>query len=214
MFFMLYYRRKELFFLTLIKKVVEYLFTRTGSLWYDLSKIGSGKMKTKYSAMDIAEWFLWYNNYQRDEQLDKTDNYDVYEGITHLKLQKLLYYAEGVYSAVMDNDIFKEKIMAWPHGPVVVEVYENFSENGSKELEFDDNYWNKIQQINNDNDVSNILQLVYENYAGYTAWQLREKTHVVGGPWQITVDKKEMQKEIDKKLIKDYFKNNIVRVNE
>lgn len=170
-------------------------------------------MKTKYSAMDIAEWFLWYNNYQKNSQLDKEDSYDVYEGITHLKVQKLLYYAEGVYSAVTDSDIFKEKIMAWPHGPVVVEVYEKFSENGSKELEFNDEYWSKIQQINSDNEILNILQLVYESYAGYTAWQLREKTHVVGGPWQITVDTKGMQKEIDKKLIKEYFKNNIVRTN-
>ena len=70
-------------------------------------------MKAKYSAMDIAEWFLWYNNYQKNAQLDKDDSYDVYEGITHLKVQKLLYYAEGVYSAVTDSDIFKEKIMAW-----------------------------------------------------------------------------------------------------
>ena len=75
-------------------------------------------------------------------------------------------------------------------------------------------YWKKIQQINNDNDILNILKLVYESYAGYTAWQLREKTHIAGGPWQITVDTKGMQKEIDKKLIKTYFKNNIVRVND
>ena len=197
----------------MIKKVVKYLFTRAGSLWYNLCKIGCGEMKAKYSAMDIAEWFLWYNNYQKNNQLDKNDSYDVYEGITHLKVQKLLYYAEGVYSAVTDSDIFKEKIMAWPHGPVVVEVYEKFSENGNKELEFNDDYWSKVQQINNDNDVLNILQLVYESYAGYTAWQLREKTHVAGGPWQITVDTKGMQKEIDKKLIREYFKNNVVRTN-
>lgn len=170
-------------------------------------------MKMKYSAMEIAEWFLWYNSYQKMSQIDENDSYDVYEGITHLKVQKLLYFAEGVYSAVTNNDIFKEKIMAWPHGPVVVEVYEKFSASGSKELEFDDSYWNIVQKINEDNEVFNILEFVYENYAGYTAWQLREKTHVAGGPWQITVDTKGMQKEIDKGLIKNYFKNNIVRTD-
>lgn len=199
--------------MTLLKKIVKYIFTQVKNLCYYLNNRGRWDMKTKYSAMDIAEWFLWYNNYQKNSQLDKEDSYDVYEGITHLKVQKLLYYAEGVYSAITDSDIFKEKIMAWPHGPVVVEVYEKFSENGSKELEFNDEYWNKIQQINNDNEILNILQLVYESYAGYTAWQLREKTHVAGGPWQITVDTKGMQKEIDKKLIKEYFRNNIVRTN-
>lgn len=201
--------------MTKIKNILEYLIASVKRMCYDLNnRRVMGKMETKYNAMDIAQWFLWYNDYQKNSQLDADDFYDVYEGITHLKVQKLLYYAEGVYSAVTDDDIFKEKIMAWPHGPVVVEVYEKFSENGSKELEFDNNYWGTIQQINSDNDVLNILKLVYDNYAGYTAWQLRERTHVAGGPWQITVDTKGMQKEIDKKLIKEYFKSNIVRVNE
>lgn len=201
--------------MTKIKNILEYLIASVKRMWYDLgNRRVMEKMRTKYNAMDIAQWFLWYNDYQKNVQLDADDIYDVYEGITHLKVQKLLYYAEGVYSAVTDNDIFKEKIMAWPHGPVVVEVYEKFSINGSKELEFDNTYWKKIQQIINDNDILNILKLVYESYAGYTAWQLREKTHIAGGPWQITVDTKGMQKEIDKKLIKTYFKNNIVRVND
>lgn len=201
--------------MTKIKNILKYLIASTKIMCYDLDDRRVMKMmKTRYNAMDIAQWFLWYNDFQKNNQLDADDIYDVYEGITHLKVQKLLYYAEGVYSAITGNDFFKEKIMAWPHGPVVVEVYEKFSINGSKELEFDNTYWNKIQQINNDNDVLNILKLVYESYAGYTAWQLREKTHIAGGPWQITVDTKGMQKEIDKKLIKVYFKNNIVRVND
>lgn len=188
----------------------------TEKIKYDMINIivGGSFMKKKYNAMEIAQWFLWYNSYQKKMQLDETDKYDVYEGITHLKLQKLLYYAEGVYSAIIDNYLFKEKIMAWPHGPVVVEVYNKFFVNGSNELEFDESYWDNVQQINDNNNMLEILKLVYENYAGYTAWQLREKSHVFGGPWQVTVDDKGMQKDIDKGLIKNYFKNNIVRINE
>lgn len=171
-------------------------------------------MNGKYSALEIAQWFLWYNDFQRKNQVDESDPYDIYEGITHLKVQKLLYYAEGVYSAITNYDIFPEKIYAWPHGPVVKEVYNIFSVFGSSEINFDEKYWKKIENINNDVEVSEILELVYDNYAGYTAWQLREKTHVVGGPWQVTVDTKGMQKEIDKKLIKEYFKNNIVKTND
>ncbi len=163
-----------------------------------------------YNAIDIANWFLWYNKVQQGMYVDN-DNYDVYEGLTHLKIQKLLYFAEGVSLAVDDKSLFKEKIYAWPHGPVVKEVYEKLNSNGRKEIEFDEKNFPKIKEINKNNSTYNLLVSVYDSYAGYTAWQLREKSHVVGGPWQITVDTKGMQKEIDKKLIKEYFRR-IVRV--
>ena len=64
--------------------------------------------------------------------------------------------------------------------------------------------------VERDAEAKQALELTYENFAGYTAWQLREKSHIVGGPWQVTVDTKGMQKEIDKKMIKEYFIKNIV----
>ena len=45
-----------------------------------------------YSAIDIAKWFL---NENRSRMNDEDSDY-----ITHLKLQKLLYYAQGCYLAV------------------------------------------------------------------------------------------------------------------
>lgn len=165
-------------------------------------------MRRGYSAIDIANWFLWYNKIQQLEQVD--DNYDVYEGLTHLKIQKLLYYAEGISLAVTNKSLFQDKIYAWPHGPVVKTVYEKLSTNGKNEITFDEKDFDRVKQINSDAELYNILQTVYENYAGYTAWQLREKTHVIGGPWQVTVDGKGMQKEIDKDLIKKYFIQNII----
>lgn len=184
------------------------------SVWYHLFRIGVMKMdKKKYGAMEIAQWFLWYNNVQKLEQHDDSDNYDVYEGLTHLKVQKLLYYAEGVFSAITNKNLFNEKIYAWKHGPVIKEVYEEFFINGRNEIEFNDNYLDNVREINKNEKLFSVLQMVYDAYAGYTAWQLREKTHVVGGPWQVTVDNKGMQKEIDKDLIKKYFQKNIVQIN-
>ena len=200
--------------MTKIKKVVKYIFTTIMSVWYHLFRIGVMKMdKKKYGAMEIAQWFLWYNNVQKLEQHDDSDNYDVYEGLTHLKVQKLLYYAEGVFSAITNKNLFNEKIYAWKHGPVIKEVYEEFFINGRNEIEFNDNYLDNVREINKNEKLFSVLQMVYDAYAGYTAWQLREKTHVVGGPWQVTVDNKGMQKEIDKDLIKKYFQKNIVQIN-
>lgn len=170
-------------------------------------------MRLEHKAIDIANWFLWYNEVEKINQLQDTqDDYDVYEGLTHLKIQKLLYFAEGVNLAINDEPLFREKIYAWQHGPVVKEVYEELKHNGSKEIEFDKNQYENIKKINENSNIFNVLVSVYNSYAGYTAWQLREKSHIAGGPWQVTVDTKGMQKEIDKNFIKEYFKKNIVKI--
>lgn len=82
---------------------------------------------------------------------------------------------------------------------------------GNKDIAFDEKNYETIKKINDNSAIYEILVSVYNSYAGYTAWQLREKSHVAGGPWQVTVDTKGLLKEIDKRLIKDYFKKNIVK---
>lgn len=46
------------------------------------------------------------------------------EEVTPLMLQKLLYFIQGVYSALYGKPIFEEDCRAWVHGPVYPEVYE------------------------------------------------------------------------------------------
>lgn len=48
------------------------------------------------------------------------------EEVTPLMLQKLLYFIQGVYSALYGMPIFEEDCRAWLHGPVYPEVYELF----------------------------------------------------------------------------------------
>ena len=48
------------------------------------------------------------------------------EEVTPLMLQKLLYFIQGVYSALYGRPIFEEDCRAWVHGPVYSEVYEMF----------------------------------------------------------------------------------------
>ena len=44
-------------------------------------------------------------------------------GITNLKLQKLIYYAQAWFLALHDEALFDDPIEAWVHGPVVPEVF-------------------------------------------------------------------------------------------
>ncbi|MCR5249241.1 MAG: DUF4065 domain-containing protein [Lachnospiraceae bacterium] len=48
------------------------------------------------------------------------------EEVTPLMLQKLLYFVQGIYSALYGRPIFEEDCRAWLRGPVYPEVYELF----------------------------------------------------------------------------------------
>lgn len=48
------------------------------------------------------------------------------EEVTPLMLQKLLYFIQGIYSALNGKPIFEENCRAWIHGPVYHEVYDLF----------------------------------------------------------------------------------------
>lgn len=48
------------------------------------------------------------------------------EEVTPLMLQKLLYFIQGIHSALYGRTIFDEDCRAWVHGPVYPEVYDLF----------------------------------------------------------------------------------------
>jgi len=162
------------------------------------------------SAQDIAIWFLLKNNAENKEHEAVNDDYEVYEGITHLKLQKLLYNAQGVYLAIHGVPLFEEAIEAWAHGPVIPEVYEKYRDKGKNNIvvTLTDENKNIIEKIEEDPEVSEILNLVYDNFAIYTAWQLREMSHKDNGPWDQTMKKGD--KIIDNEIIKRYFEKEVV----
>lgn len=165
-----------------------------------------------FSAKDIAIWFLIKNNAEVREHEATNDDYEVYEGITHLKLQKLLYYAQGISLGMFDKPIFYENIEAWQHGPVVREVYSIYSIFGRKNIDI---YMDKkkeeiIKKIEDDKEVSEALNLAYDNFAIYTAWQLRQMTHEDNTPWDITQKNKGLGSVIDNSLIEQYFKEEVI----
>lgn len=165
-----------------------------------------------FKATDIAIWFLLKNNAEANEHEVTNDNYEVYEGITHLKLQKLLYYAQGISLGMFETPLFNENIVAWQHGPVVKEVYSIFSSFGRKniDLQMDEENEKIITDIENNKEVSEVLNLTYDNFAIYTAWQLRQMTHQDNTPWDITQKIKGLGSIIDNNLIEKYFKEEVI----
>ena len=144
--------------------------------------------KGKYTAKEIANWFLAYN---RKVMSDGDSEY-----ISNLKLQKLLYYAQGVYSAMIKSPLFDDPIKAWRHGPVVEDVYHEYKAYGSDGIKFDEEF--DFGQF--DNETQNILEEVYDYFGQYSAWKLRNMTHEER-PWKETV----INNTIDQGLIREYF---------
>lgn len=148
--------------------------------------------RSKYTALEIAEWFLYYNRCIMEDS-------DA-EFISNLKLQKLLYYAQGCYLALRDKPLFDDNILAWKHGPVVNEVYQKYKNYGSTGIPYNANYQGMI-----DEDTENILKQVYEEFGQYSAWGLRNMTHQET-PWKDTPQ----NGIINPDVIKEYFKENYI----
>lgn len=79
-------------------------------------------IEEKYTAMSIANYIISYCNESSDKE------------INNLKLQKILYYIQGLYLVNYGLGIFKEDIQKWQYGPVVPEVYHSFKDYGSSKI--------------------------------------------------------------------------------
>ncbi|MEQ1723474.1 MAG: type II toxin-antitoxin system antitoxin SocA domain-containing protein, partial [Pseudobdellovibrio sp.] len=63
---------------------------------------------------------------------------DTESPITNLKLQKLLYYAQGVAFGRANIKLIKEPLLAWEHGPVIRECYDNHKHRERNPVEVND----------------------------------------------------------------------------
>lgn len=71
-----------------------------------------------YSPEKIASWFL--------ASIDR----EAGDSITHLKLQKLAYYAQAWALVILGHPLFEEDFQAWTHGPVLPSLYKKYGGNG------------------------------------------------------------------------------------
>lgn len=138
-----------------------------------------------HHAKDIANYFL--------SLLDDNAG-DV---ITNLKMQKLVYYAQGFALAILGRPIFIENIEAWLHGPVVPELYYAFKQYGNQPLPAPPEDWD-LHAFSEEE--KNLLNNVYETYGQFSAWRLRDMTHEEL-PWRNTP----VNGVISHNLMKEYF---------
>ncbi|QOS98094.1 SocA family protein [Brevibacterium sp. JNUCC-42] len=96
--------------------------------------------------------------------------------ITHLKLQKLIYYAQAWHLAITAGDpLFEERIEAWIHGPVCPELYYKYKHYGFDEIEPVSIY--EVDCTKFERKKIEVLDIVWEIYGAYNGKHLEKLTH-------------------------------------
>lgn len=119
--------------------------------------VASSKKSPLY---DIADYFLG-KAYRDDECL------------SNMKLQKLIYYAQGLHLIFYGSALFPEQIKAWEHGPVVPQLYHKYKKFGASGIPID--ILAKEPSIKKD--TKKFLDEVYSVFGQFSATRLRDITH-------------------------------------
>ena len=143
-----------------------------------------------YKALDIAKYFI---------KLASPEEGDF---ITNLKLQKLLYYAQGFHLALYGKPLFGEQIEICHYGPVVADVYHIYKEYKTNAIPQPDDF--NVEQY--DRETRELLDEVYEVYGQYTTPTLIHFT--LQEPPCKTTPINEM---VSHPLMKSYFETQLVK---
>ncbi len=146
--------------------------------------------KGPYSAQNVAKYLIYLGS-----QAVVGDNKEK-EGVTNLKLQKLLYFAQAYFLSKLGRQLFTEKIEAWEYGPVVPEVYKKYRTNGSDPIFSEDD---KSSLTDEDKEE---LKKVWDTFGGYSASRLVDIAHA-HNPWKEAYAS--TNKEITPKALTDYY---------
>lgn len=145
---------------------------------------GGLDMTASCTALDVANFLVYMMS-------------DSCEDLTNMKLNKILYYAQGHYLRKFGTPLFRDKIEAWTHGPVVPTVYATYKAFGDQPItKFDSSKLNNLDETK-----KSFLLDVARVYGRYTASVLRSMTHQPKSPWNQTGEGKEIPIE----TIKSYF---------
>ncbi|MGQ4273939.1 Panacea domain-containing protein [Terrihabitans sp. B22-R8] len=110
--------------------------------------------------------------------------------VDQLKIQKLVYFQHGWFLATRNAPAVGDLFEAWPYGPVLSSLYQEFKANGSSPIQG----WatdidpltgdNKALMVNlSDRYFYDVFDQVWNRYKGYSGLYLSNLTHAPGTPW-------------------------------
>lgn len=148
------------------------------------------------NAMDVANYVI----YLATQQIVGDEGEK--EGITNLKLQKILYFIEAYSLSVKEKSIFPDSIKAWEYGPVVPEVYHVLKQHGSRPIFSEDDY-----VVNLSEEDQKTIKSVWDSFSKYSASRLVDITHR-HTPWIAAYDRSNNgeSSEINRSEIAEYYR--------
>jgi uncharacterized phage-associated protein len=93
------------------------------------------------------------------------------EGLSQMRLHKLMYFSQGWSLAWRDQPLFDGPIEAWVHGPVVKDIYREFKHHGNRPIPVDS------EPVQLEAEEQSLIESVWRGYRGFSAAGLRKKTH-------------------------------------
>ena len=106
--------------------------------------------------------------------------------VTNMKLQKLVYIAQGFSFALLEQPLFDEDIRALKWGPVIMSLYNRVKHYGSNPIDKKIGLPEGMAEIELNGESSReslIINFVWSRYKQYSAAQLSAITHKDGTPW-------------------------------
>jgi uncharacterized phage-associated protein len=122
------------------------------------------------SALDVARYLIHLASPEETEDADC---------LSPLRLQKLLYYAQGWHLAAYGTPLFTGRIEAWTYGPVVREVYQNFRDYRCQGIPPNQGW----EPDNLSARQKAFIRSVWEEYKRYSVTALIDMTHSEA-PWR------------------------------
>ncbi|MFO0851363.1 MAG: DUF4065 domain-containing protein [Gemmataceae bacterium] len=120
--------------------------------------------------------------------------------VSPMKMQKLVYYAHGWHLGLADKPLIDEPVQAWPYGPVVPSLYQEFKHfgnglitqpatdvrfviDGEGATQLEVVAPRVVESAFSPDFMQKLMGKVWEIYRNYSAVQLSNETHKPGTPW-------------------------------
>ena len=129
--------------------------------------------------------------------------------LTIMPLVKFVYFAHGWTLGYTGKPLIKDKVEAWPFGPVVPEVYHSFRPQGviiKREVRRE-SYSCDLTEIED-----NIISSVYDGYSVLPTFELSNITHRPDSPW--TIYRHNLFDTIPDEVIQEYYEKRVQEIKE
>lgn len=135
--------------------------------------------------------------------------------LTHMQIQKLVYLSHGWKLGTVHRPLIEDEFEAWDFGPVVRRLYDALTRYGRAPITREVRWGDDTPFRSDDAEIAfaelrpseaDVVELVWQNYGKFPAFQLSALTHKEGSPWAEAYVKGQNRVIRDEK-IEEYFEH-------